>query len=214
MHVACLHTVESNIAVFDAAATALGIDGLTLSHTVRPDLLQRAEEEGALTTPIRDEAARALEALSRSADAVLLTCSTLGPASAAARQAASPVLRVDEALAVEALAAGGNLVVLCAAPTTMEPTRALFAHIAEPSGRDFAILLVEGAWDKRKAGDLDGYLGDIAAAIDRAYAQGADHVALAQATMAAAAERTAAGPRAFTSPSAGLLAAVKAAQAR
>ncbi|WP_176085540.1 aspartate/glutamate racemase family protein [Martelella sp. HB161492] len=212
MHVACLHTVESNIAVFDAAARA--IDGLTLSHTLRADLLARAEEQGALTAAIRDEAARALEALSRSADAVLLTCSTLGPASEAVTEAASPVLRVDEALAVEALGAGGRLVVLCAAPTTMEPTRALFARIAEPSGGNFAIQLVEGAWARRKAGDLDGYYNDIAAAIDRAYSQSADHIALAQATMAEAAERASTGPKAFTSPSAGLLAAANAAHGR
>ncbi len=52
LHIACRHTVDSNIAVFEAAAQ--GLD-LGLSHVVRADLLSCAE-------------------------AVLLTCSTVGPA--------------------------------------------------------------------------------------------------------------------------------------
>ena len=43
MRIACLHTAESNIAVFEAAAQALGLGRDTLVHVVREDLLAAAE---------------------------------------------------------------------------------------------------------------------------------------------------------------------------
>ncbi len=73
MRIACLHTAESNVAVFEAARP----DGVRLSHAVRPDLLAAAEAEG-LTAAIAAATVEALGALD--GDAVLLTCSTLGPA--------------------------------------------------------------------------------------------------------------------------------------
>ena len=51
LRIACLHTVDSNIAVFEAAARGLDI---VMSHHVRADLLSRAEAAGGLTADIRD----------------------------------------------------------------------------------------------------------------------------------------------------------------
>ena len=61
MRIACLHTVDSNIAVFEAAAS--GLPGVTLTHHVRADLLKRAEAAGQLTDEIRDEVLARLLAL-------------------------------------------------------------------------------------------------------------------------------------------------------
>ena len=61
MRIACLHTVDSNIAVFEAAAS--GLPGVTLTHHVRADLLKRAEAAGQLTDEIRDEAAASRKTL-------------------------------------------------------------------------------------------------------------------------------------------------------
>ncbi len=46
MTIACLHTAESNIAVYEAAAKILGLPAGTLRHHVRADLLRAAEEAG------------------------------------------------------------------------------------------------------------------------------------------------------------------------
>ena len=93
--IACLHTSASNVAVFAAACP----EGATLTHTVDEALLRDAEAAGGLTEAIAARTARALEALALPGiDAVLLTCSTVGPGAAQAR-AAIPVLRVDAALA-------------------------------------------------------------------------------------------------------------------
>jgi aspartate/glutamate racemase len=211
MRIACLHTVDSNVPVLEAAASR--IPGLTLSHTVRADLLKRAEAAGGLTDAIRDEAAELLGALAADADAVLLTCSTVGPAAERADLLARvPILRVDAALAsasVAMAAAGkGRVDVLCAVQTTVEPTRALFERVADGTGVTIAMHIAPGAWDAFRAGDAATYHRLVAEAADALYAKGAEVIAFAQASMAAAAALCTGGTP-LTSPAAGLAAAAR-----
>ena len=209
MHVACLHTVDSNIAVFEAAAKGMK---LGLSHVVRADLLSRSEEAGGLTDEIRLEAADILREMIRDADAVLLTCSTVGPAAElAATLSTNPVLRVDGALAKAAVAAAqasgaGRVIALCAVQTTVEPTRILFERAAEGTGVVIEMRIAPDAWTTFKAGDTPGYHRLVAVAADAAYAEGHKVVALAQASMAGAAALCAKGTP-LTRPAAGLAAA-------
>jgi hypothetical protein len=209
--IACLHTADSNMAVFEAAARDMAMPELTLTHHVRADLLAAAERDGAMTPALAAETGRLLAELGRNADAVLLTCSTLGPAVEVVSGAPKPVLRVDAALADLAVKAGGRVVVLVAAPTTLAPTRSLFEAAARATGAEVAVRLVDGAWDLFKVGDPERYLSAIAAAADEAAGAGADEVALAQASMAAAARLTRSARRPLTSPAAGLAGAVAAA---
>jgi hypothetical protein len=189
MKIACLHTAGSNVAIFEAARP----DGVRLSHAVRPDLLVAAEAEG-LTPAIAAATAQALGALD--GDAVLLTCSTLGPAAEAAG-----AIRADAALAEAATAGGGTVEVLCAAPSTLTATAELFGAAAERTGAQVTVRLVTGAWRLFHAGDHAGY----AALIARdAEASRADVVALAQASMAPAAQL--AGRPVLTVPTAALAA--------
>jgi hypothetical protein len=173
MKIACLHTADSNVGVFEAACP----EGVELRHAVRPDLLAAAEAEG-LTPEIAAATGEALGALQ--GDRVLLTCSTLGPAAKG-----TGALRADAALAEAAVAGGGTIEVLCAAPSTLAATAELFGAAAERTGARVTIRLVPGAWALFHAGDHDGY----ARAIARdAEASEADVVALAQASMAPAAQ--------------------------
>ncbi|MES2710546.1 MAG: Asp/Glu racemase [Pseudomonadota bacterium] len=202
--IACLHSAESNVALFDAACPP----GVRLLHHVRPEFLTAAEEAGRLTPAIRDLTRDALFALACEAEveAVLLTCSTLGPA---VEGIASPIpcLRVDAALADVAASAGGRVAVLCTVETTLAPTEALFAAAAAKTGATIEMTLVPGAWDARKAGDLTRYHALIAGAADAAFVSGAAQVALAQASMAPAAALCA-GRQPLTSPSIGLAAVI------
>ena len=211
MRIACLHTVDSNIAVFDAAAA--GLKGVTLTHHVRADLLKRAEAAGHLTDEIRDEAAELLRELAQGADAVLFTCATVGPAAERADLLAPvPVLRVDGALASAAIAkaaAGkGRVDVLCAVQATVEPTHALFERVADGTEVTIKMHLAPGAWDAFRAGDIPAYHRLVAEAADKLYAGGAEVVAFAQASMAAAAALCTNGTP-LTSPAAGLAAAAR-----
>jgi hypothetical protein len=204
--IACLHTSAGNIAVFDAACPP----GAALTHTLRADLLQDAEEAGGLTDVIAQRTAAALQALATpGVDAVLLTCSTVGPGAALVR-AAIPVLRVDAALAETATKGGGRVVVLCAVETTVGPTRDIFAEAAARHGASLDVRLVPGAWAAYRAGDPARYHAIIAAASDAAFAEGAAQVALAQASMSGAVA-LAKGRTPLASPPVGLAAALAAA---
>lgn len=209
MRIACLHTADSNIAVFDAAAEELGLTPDTLSHHSRPDLLSAVTAAGQLTPDIQQQACDALTELAKTADLVLLTCSTLGPAAAdAATRSAVPVWRVDEALATQAMAKAGKTRVLYAVETTLQPTKQLFERVSRHPQAEVEFVLVEGAWKKFMAGDAAGYVQNVAAAADRAFQQGVDKVALAQASMAGAASLTQFGAP-LTSPRCGLRVAIE-----
>lgn len=205
--IACLHTLPGLVPVFDAEGQKLG---LTLHHRVRDDLLREAERAGGLTDDIAGRTAAVLNELAANADAVLLTCSTLGP-SVARAAAPVPVLRVDDALAEAAVSNGGRVVVLCAVETTLAPSRALFGRHAAQTGAQIETRLVPDAWAAFRAGDSDRYLELIAAAADAAFGEGADAVALAQASMAGAAALARNGTP-LGSPAAGLAAAARAAR--
>jgi hypothetical protein len=137
VRIACLHTAKSNVPVFESALRELDLIGVELRHSVRPDLLAAAEQAGGLTPAIAQRTRDALRALCADADAVLLTCSTLGPAVAEAAATTSvPLLRVDGALARQAVRDGGKIVVLCAVETTLEPSRHLFEEAARVTGAE------------------------------------------------------------------------------
>lgn len=209
--IACLHTAESNIAVFEAALRAIGPANIELLHTVRADLLAAAEREGQLTASIKARTIAFLQGLCARSDVVLLTCSTLGPsADAAAEGARCPILRVDAALASEAVRTGGRVVVLCAIETTIEPTRQIFERAAQASEAEIVIQLVPGAWDAFRSGDHGKYFSMIARASEDAMRAGAARVALAQASMAGASDLVPAEIRPLNSPAAGLAAAIAA----
>ncbi len=209
--IACLHTAESNIAVFEKALVTTGLKGINLSHTVRPDLLADAELHGGLTDSIAQRTMKILQELSEGADTVLLTCSTLGPsADALAEKSEKPILRVDAALASEAVRDGGHVIALCAVETTVAPTRDLFERVAGATGAKVDVQLVQGAWEVFKSGDNQAYLQMIADAAHIAIKNGATKVALAQASMAGAVELMPNEAPVLDSPQQGLFAAVTA----
>ncbi|WP_337064847.1 aspartate/glutamate racemase family protein [Rouxiella badensis] len=210
MRIHCLHTAESNIAVFNAAAAQINVPAEVITHHVRSDLLDACEKAGGLTDEICQLTADYLLALSQDADSVVLTCSTLGAAAErAALNSTVPILRVDKALAETALAQGKEIAVLYAVETTRGPTEHLFSQQEGYAQANVRFEWVAGAWDMFKAGNGAGYLQQIAASADKAYEVGADIVVLAQASMAGAAELTQFGTP-LTSPICGLRAAVSA----
>lgn len=212
--IACLHTAESNVAIFEAALHELGMsERVALRHEVRQDLLADAEAQGGLTPELAIRARNALLGVCDGSDAVLLTCSTLGPAIEGLTGTRVPIMRVDEALAHEAVQNGGEVVVLCAVETTIIPTRSIFEQAASLTGARIDLRLVQGAWSAFKAGQQERYLGLIADAAEHAFLAGSATVALAQASMAGAAKLIQADRNVLTSPAAGLLAAAKAAGA-
>jgi hypothetical protein len=210
--IACLHTAESNIAVYEAAAKALGLPAGTLRHHVRADLLLAAEKVGRLTDEISTETAALLWHLAEDADAVVLNCSTLGPAATkVAAGAAAPIIRADATLANEAANAGGKVIVLCTVETTIAPTSALFEAAAKAAGTEIEVRLVPGAWAHFRAGDLSAYLVSIADAVKAAHGEGPVTIAFAQASMTGAGDLL---PESYPPPMSGPATALATAMAK
>ncbi|MFD7121612.1 aspartate/glutamate racemase family protein [Streptomyces sp. NPDC059922] len=206
---ALLHTSPVHIPVFDALRDA-DHPGLVLRHLVDESLLSRARAEG--PEAVAAEVASVLAgAVAEGATAVLCTCSTIGEvAERAAPAVGVPVLRVDRPMAVAA-AAADRVVVVAALDSTLDATAALIRQEAGERRIEIRTVLVEGAWERFEAGDRDGYLNAVAAAVDAVTE--ADVIVLAQASMADAAERAASGIPVFSSPRPGLNAAAAAAVA-
>jgi hypothetical protein len=198
--IACLHTGPTNAALFDAAAAALPGGALRLTHESRPEWL-RAPDAALL-----EEVASRLRLMAGQADAVLLTCSTLGEAVERAQNAPRPVLRADAALAAAAARSGGEVTVLYAAPSTRASTWKLFSEAAARTGADVGLYAVPGAWALFQAGKLEEYH----AAIAKAARGRRGRVALAQASMAPAAALLAEAPP-LTVPGTAVMAAARAA---
>lgn len=203
---ALLHTSQAHVLTFDRLRSEEA-PTLTLYHIVAEHLLDEARRRGvpAVADQVAQQVALAAEAGAR---AVLCTCATIGAlAEQAAARAGIPVLRVDRPLAAAAVAAGARITVLAALATALAPTTALIEEEAARAGRTVTVRaqVICGAWDRFEAGDADGYLDRVAAAL--AGVTDADVIVLAQASMAPAADRGATTIPVLASPRLGLRAA-------
>ncbi len=207
-----LHTVPALAPTFDLLV-ADAVPGVEREHVVDAWMLETAIAEG-VTPAVRSRVASHLRHLADSgADAILVTCSSIGEAAEeAAADLGIPVIRVDAAMAAEAAhVAAGRVAVLATNTATLGPTTRLIEREATAQGVDTTVTaaVVEGAAAARSAGDQAGHDRLIAEAV-RAAAQPADGgapagvIVLAQASMAAAAEAAGVGIPVLTSPAGGV----------
>ena len=120
------------------------------------------------------------------ADVILVTCSSIGRAiETAAALCNVPVIRVDQAMADEAVQMGKNIGVIATLPTTLEPTSDLVKRRAEKAGKDVNIIskLCDGAFEALMSGDAAKHDEMVASAL-KELMETVDVIVLAQASMA------------------------------
>lgn len=162
------------------------IPNAEIMHFVDSDVLATVVREQGISA--QSEArmthlAQAAEAAG--ADIIFSACSSLGPAlDIAARNVGTPVVKVDEAMAILAASTGKRVGVLATVPTTLGPTSDLIQAKADELGNEITIeqKLCAGAFDVLMAGDRPGH---DAMVIEQAMelAKTVDLVVLAQASM-------------------------------
>lgn len=187
MRVALLHTVASLPRTFDRLL-AEHCPEINAFHLVDEALLADTIRCGMLPRTRRRVAAYAANAAESGAQAVLVTCSSIGEAAELARGFVEvPVMRVDEPMAAQAVAAGGRVAVLATLSSTLEPTARLVRRAADRAGAtvDVTAIVCAGAADAARRGAQAEHDAIVAAAAEEA-AQQADVIVLAQASMAAA----------------------------
>lgn len=181
--IACLHAARSNIDVFEQALIALEYDGVQLLHRVESELFAETQEAGGVTPEIIDATRAAIAELCQQADAVIITCTTLGVAAWQA-EFSKPVLRIDATLAKVAARYHGTILVLCTAHSTLQSTTQLFSAFIP--GERLHVELVPRAWAAFNQGDVAGYHQEIARYIQQRPECALGCIVLAQASMCGA----------------------------
>ncbi|MFL1012139.1 aspartate/glutamate racemase family protein [Flavisericum labens] len=119
------------------------------------------------------------------ADVILVTCSSIGVAiETAATLSTVPVIRVDQAMADEAIQTGNKIGVIATLPTTLEPTTDLVKRRAEVAGKAVTITskLCDGAFEALMSGDGANHDQMVASALKELMKE-VDVIVLAQASM-------------------------------
>lgn len=212
--ICCFHTAKSNVALYDEAALNLcKLDhatdyNLEISHIIRPDLLERIEQNCDIPNTLA-ATADAMRVAAKNADAILLTCSSLGAAVTLAKEQSQNIFfRSDEELAREAAKLRGKIAAFCSVKTTIKPTQQIFD--AQDFGKEnsFDIILIEGAWDLFKASQLQEYNALIAKVANEALKDDYQNIVLVQSSMMKAAKHIN-HSTVLTAPEAGLKAVMQ-----
>lgn len=155
-------------------------------HFVDSDVLATVQRENGISRKSEERMTHLAQAAEAAgADIIFSACSSLGPAlDVAARNVHTPVIKIDEAMALRAASDGTRIGVLATVPTTLGPTSDLIQAKADEMGRSITIeqRLCEGAFAVLMAGDRDKHDSMI---IEQAtdLAENVDLIVLAQASM-------------------------------
>jgi len=154
------------------------VDESLIQDTVKAGHLRKASVRRLI-----DQIASAEEA---GANAVLVTCSSIGPGVTLAQQLFDiPILRIDDAMAESAVKQARTIGVMATLRTTLNPTTALLREKAAKAGREVELVecLCEDAFPAVLAGDTATHDRIVAQALVEDL-KGVDLVVLAQASMA------------------------------
>jgi aspartate/glutamate racemase len=216
MRIGFLHTVPALAPRFDADL-ASAVPDATAVHVVDAELLATAIRSGVDAHVDAAVAEHIAHLASEGADAVLVTCSSIGESvEKAAAAARVPVVRVDTRMAADAIetaGAGGRIVVLATLEATLGPTGRLLERAAADAAEPPSVRahVVPDAAAARSAGDVERHDLLVAEAVREAAAE-ADVIVLAQASMAAAADEAHVDVPVLTSPASALRAVLDAAE--
>ena len=183
---AFIHTSHVLIPTFAGLAREI-LPELEIFHMTDESLIRNTIAARVLTrTTVRRLVALIGLAHDGGADAVMVTCSSIGPGVKVAREVYDfPVLRVDEAMAETAVHMGRRIGVAATVSTTLQPTLELIAETAAAQNRSIETLpvLCEGAFEAWTAGDSGRHDSLVAEALTQLRPK-VDVVVLAQASMA------------------------------
>ena len=187
---AMIHTVASLPHILEALSREI-MPEVEVFHIVDESLLRNTIRWGKLVPQTyRRLCGYVVSAQEGGADAILVTCSSIGPIVDVARYLADvPVLRIDEAMADRAVEIGRIIGVIATLPTTLVPTTELVKTRAAQAGRTVEVrsVLCEGAFETVTSGDTithDRIVGEKLRDLMRQV----DVVVLAQASMARVAD--------------------------
>jgi Asp/Glu/hydantoin racemase len=183
---AIIHTTPVTVEALKALVGELIPDCVLLNFMDDSILPELAENGGRVEAVEERWVAYARFADQQGADCILGACSSVGELAAIAqKQVKVPVLRIDEAMAEEAVRRGTRIGVAATLRTTLEPTSRLLQEQAKLQGKEIELkpLLAAEAYRLLMDGDKEGHDRVLGQELER-LAEAADIVVLAQASMA------------------------------
>lgn len=192
-----VHSVASLVPVFNGLAAEI-MPGVEILHVVDEGLLKDVINAGNYAPgTARRLGLLASFTVESGAEAVMLTCSTLGVLVEEARKMLKvPLIKVDEAMADEAVRQGTRIGIIATLYTTLKPTSDLVQERAAIARKDVNVetVLCQGAFEALRAGDTASHdrivLENLRKLMERS-----DVVVLAQASMARVADTIPAAER-------------------
>ncbi len=183
---AIIHTTPLTVDPLKVLATEL-LPGVAVVNFVDDSILPQLRSNAGNVEDVRErlfQYARFAEQVG--ADVILNACSSVGGVVEVMRQQVSiPVVRIDEAMAEQAVQRGRRIGVAATLATTLNPTMQLVQSKADAAGVSIEIvpLLADSAYKKLLGGDKAGHDADLRTALAD-LAASVDVVVLAQASMA------------------------------
>lgn len=188
--VVAVHTGPVTVAPLNNLAPEL-IPGVRLVNLVDDSLLRDTMAAGRVTPAVTRRLSQYMTIGQEMGAAMILNCcSSVGEASdVGAALLDIPVLKIDVAMAEQAVERASRIGVAATVQTTLDPTARLIEHTARAGGRQVTLIrgLCEGAFDALLAGDTalhDRIVSDTLVAL----AGEVDLIVLAQVSMARVAE--------------------------
>ncbi|MBA99221.1 hypothetical protein [Sulfitobacter sp.] len=181
VEITCLHTAALHVPRLSALFEAEGWEG-RVAHIVRPDLLARAQAGG--PEAVRGEVSQIIGA-HMAGDALLCSCSTLGPL---IESLAAEYVRVDRPV-MEAAARYKRVMLVICLESTRAATVNLFEACAKAPDVRAHVIMCQTAWSLFEEADMAGFYAaiaqDVVAGMD--VLADTDCIVLAQASMDGAA---------------------------
>lgn len=186
------------------------LPGCRVINIIEDAMIQDVISAGRVTPEIARRLIRYyLAAEETGAELIFNTCSSIGDVAILARSFVKvPIVKIDDAMAAEAVRAGSRIGVLATLPTTLAPTVRLVKAQAEAAGQSVSIVegLAKGAYEALIAKQPERHDQLVTEAAEQV-AGLTDVIVLAQGSMArmeqALSERT--GKRVLSSPRRGVL---------
>ncbi|TJY43565.1 Asp/Glu racemase [Cohnella pontilimi] len=206
---AFIHTTPVTIDTFKALTAEL-MPGWEVINFLDDSILpQLAQNGGRVTDVLERWTSYAKFAEQQGARGVVSACSSVGEAAEAARATLGiPVMRIDEAMAEEAVSRANKIGVAATLASTLQPTTRLIQRKASERGTEPEIkqALASEAYRLLMSGDREGHDRELSAVLLE-LVDAVDVVVLAQASMArvVSALPEALQPKFLTSPRLGML---------
>jgi Asp/Glu/hydantoin racemase len=185
-HVAIVHTSFVLVDLLNRLFDEI-LPGVKRTHIVEHSILQDVMDAGRVTPDVmRRMLGYFALAEATGADVILSACSSVGDTVDVARTfIRTPIVKIDDAMAAEAVQRGARIGVMATVPTTLDPTCRLLERHAATAGSPLQLsrVLCEGAFAALLDGDVARHDRIVTENL-LALAAEVDAVVLAQASMA------------------------------